>query len=49
MFFLMLGTFILARVLILLQPGNASMNMNRKKLDLVPRSSDFRVYSLSRL
>jgi hypothetical protein len=48
-FFLMMGTFILARVLILLQPWNASMNMNRKKLDLVPRSSDFRVYSLSRL
>ncbi|CAL1168603.1 unnamed protein product [Cladocopium goreaui] len=39
-------TFILARVLILLQPWNANMNMNRKKLDLVPRCSDFRVYSL---
>ena len=44
-----MGTFILARVLILLQHWNASMNMNRKKLDLVPRCSDFRVYSLSQL
>ena len=42
-------TFILARVLILLQPWNANMNMNRKKLDLVPRCSDFRVYSLLQL
>jgi hypothetical protein len=48
-FLLMMGTFILARVLILLQHWNASMNMNRMKLDLVPRPRDFRVYSLSQL